>query len=579
MYTTSPLTDLSLNMPQRFDGSKDVDAPTASGSVRGMPRIAVFIVFVFGAPGAGKTALCETIAEQMPEVAYVSGRRMLHDAAVRETTLIGKELRALLIEAGEDPDAVKKVRHARRTARAKAQRRRQRMADALAKAGKSKHYADRYFGTGAEFDPGEDDALGEFPEHVIVPPRLKCEVLTNCIEFYVRQQRRHVILVDDFLRNFDDVKCFRNHFGPNTDSMTCMFLNTSEDFCMRRLLESSRLRKFRFPDTTAISVTKISSRLSMYRQRIKAVEQIVMGESSTLEIDGTQQTDVILQKVCDGLRVFNHQLCLEVRRSISDGKQIIINVAERQAPYAYAVLSEQSVPWQKLKLREEEVNLSLSRQDDTSGTATQEETTIRNASVYVCMVTGPPGAGKTAVLARLVSEYDFIRLDVAQLLREEAKRDTELGSLIRRSTAAHGGNVFAVLPEVRVRTLVVTMNGYLDAGKRSFLLENFPQSTQDILVWRKALKVDGKVPALPGLATGKGDIGDGDTATVAKSSTAAPPGEKGGEGDGGDGDGALRSIRDAKKCKFDPLVVNFVCRDVEVRRARLKARGKAWDTE
>jgi hypothetical protein len=62
--------------------------------------------------GAGKTTLCEAIAEQVPEVAYVSGRRMLHDAAARESTLVGKELRSLLVAAGIDPDAVKKVRSA-----------------------------------------------------------------------------------------------------------------------------------------------------------------------------------------------------------------------------------------------------------------------------------------------------------------------------------------------------------------------------------------------------------------------------------------------------------------------------------
>jgi hypothetical protein len=126
-------------------------------------------------------------------------------------------------------------------------------------------------------------------------------VLTNCIEFYVRQQRRHVLLVDDFLKTVDDIKHFRGVFGPNTDSMTCIYMNASEDFCMRRLLERSRLRKFRFPDTKSMSVTRISARLAFYRQRIKAIGQVVMGESSTLEVDATENMDVTLAKVRDGL--------------------------------------------------------------------------------------------------------------------------------------------------------------------------------------------------------------------------------------------------------------------------------------
>jgi hypothetical protein len=195
------------------------------------------------------------------------------------------------------------------------------------------------------------------------------------------------------------------------------------------------------------------------------------------------------------------------------------------------------------------------------------------------MAVGPPAAGKTAVLARLASEHDFIRIDVSQLLREEAKRDTELGSLIRRSTVAHGGNVFAALPEVRVRTLVVTMNGYLDAGKRSFLIENFPQSTEDIVVWRKALKVnaDGGALTLPGLGSdaaagdGNGDERSKDAAASAASSPTADQGGNGGGGGGGDGE----KFRHA----FEPLVINFVCPDVAQRRERLRVRGRPWDTD
>jgi hypothetical protein len=83
-------------------------------------------------------------------------------------------------------------------------------------------------------------------------------------------------------------------------------------------------------------------------------------------------------------KVFNLQLSLKVRRSMSDGKQIIIDLAERQAPYAYAVLHDDGDPWTTLNLREEELNLTLSVADGM-GVAAMETTAVRDATVYVCV--------------------------------------------------------------------------------------------------------------------------------------------------------------------------------------------------
>jgi len=84
---------------------------------------------------------------------------------------------------------------------------------------------------------------------------------------------------------------------------------------------------------------------------------------------------------------------------------------------------------------------------------------------------GLPGSGKGTQSAKIVSEFGYRHISTGDLLREEAKADTQEGQKIR-SIQAEGG---LVPMELIVSILIKTM---IQNPAKCYLLDGFPRTVE-----------------------------------------------------------------------------------------------------
>ena len=97
----------------------------------------------------------------------------------------------------------------------------------------------------------------------------------------------------------------------------------------------------------------------------------------------------------------------------------------------------------------------------------------------VIFIVGPPGVGKNTQCDKLVEKYKFIHFGAGDLLRAEAKKDTEYGKLIN-SIISHG----KIVP-VKI-TCGLIKKAMDSSGKdKIFLIDGYPRNQENIDGWNE----------------------------------------------------------------------------------------------
>ena len=97
----------------------------------------------------------------------------------------------------------------------------------------------------------------------------------------------------------------------------------------------------------------------------------------------------------------------------------------------------------------------------------------------VIFIVGPPGVGKNTQCDKLVEKYKFIHFGAGDLLRAEAKKDTEDGKLI--NSIISQGKIVPV--KITCSLLKKAMD---EAGKKNiFLIDGYPRNQDNIDGWNE----------------------------------------------------------------------------------------------
>ena len=95
----------------------------------------------------------------------------------------------------------------------------------------------------------------------------------------------------------------------------------------------------------------------------------------------------------------------------------------------------------------------------------------------VIFIVGPPGVGKNTQCDKLVEKYKFIHFGAGDLLRAEAKKDTEEGKLI--NSIISQGKIVPV--KITCSLLKKAMD---ESGKKNiFLIDGYPRNQDNIDGW------------------------------------------------------------------------------------------------
>ena len=97
----------------------------------------------------------------------------------------------------------------------------------------------------------------------------------------------------------------------------------------------------------------------------------------------------------------------------------------------------------------------------------------------VIFIVGPPGVGKNTQCDKLVEKYKLIHFGAGDLLRAEAKKDTEEGKLI--NSIISQGKIVPV--KITCSLLKKAMD---EAGKKNiFLIDGYPRNQDNIDGWNE----------------------------------------------------------------------------------------------
>ena len=97
----------------------------------------------------------------------------------------------------------------------------------------------------------------------------------------------------------------------------------------------------------------------------------------------------------------------------------------------------------------------------------------------VIFIVGPPGVGKNTQCDKLVEKYKFIHFGAGDLLRAEAKKDTEEGKLI--NSLISQGKIVPV--KITCSLLKKAMD---ESGKNNiFLIDGYPRNQDNIDGWNE----------------------------------------------------------------------------------------------
>ena len=102
----------------------------------------------------------------------------------------------------------------------------------------------------------------------------------------------------------------------------------------------------------------------------------------------------------------------------------------------------------------------------------------------VIFIVGPPGVGKNTQCDKLVEKYKFIHFGAGDLLRAEAKKDTEEGKLV--NSLISQGKIVPV--KITCSLLKKAMD---ESGKNNiFLIDGYPRNQDNIDGWNEVFGIN-----------------------------------------------------------------------------------------
>ncbi|XP_047058993.1 UMP-CMP kinase 1-like isoform X1 [Lolium rigidum] len=101
----------------------------------------------------------------------------------------------------------------------------------------------------------------------------------------------------------------------------------------------------------------------------------------------------------------------------------------------------------------------------------------------IVFVIGGPGSGKGTQCSKIVNQFGFTHLSAGDLLRQEAKSNTEQGTMIKN--LMHEGKL--VSSEIIVRLL---LKAILASGNDKFLIDGFPRNEVNRQAYEKIVNID-----------------------------------------------------------------------------------------
>ncbi|RLN11559.1 hypothetical protein C2845_PM09G00470 [Panicum miliaceum] len=103
--------------------------------------------------------------------------------------------------------------------------------------------------------------------------------------------------------------------------------------------------------------------------------------------------------------------------------------------------------------------------------------------ITVVFVIGGPGSGKGTQCSKIVKHFGFTHLSAGDLLREEAKSDTEQGMMIKNMM--HEGKL--VPSDLIVKLLLKAM---LQSGNDKFLVDGFPRNEENRQAYDSIISIE-----------------------------------------------------------------------------------------
>ncbi|KAK3131413.1 hypothetical protein QOZ80_6AG0506150 [Eleusine coracana subsp. coracana] len=103
--------------------------------------------------------------------------------------------------------------------------------------------------------------------------------------------------------------------------------------------------------------------------------------------------------------------------------------------------------------------------------------------ITIVFVLGGPGSGKGTQCSKIVSHFLFTHLSAGELLREEAKSDTEKGKMIKN--LMHQRKL--VPSEIIVKLLLKAM---LQSGSDRFPVDGFPRNEENHQAYEKIINIE-----------------------------------------------------------------------------------------
>ena len=100
----------------------------------------------------------------------------------------------------------------------------------------------------------------------------------------------------------------------------------------------------------------------------------------------------------------------------------------------------------------------------------------------VIFIVGPPGVGKNTQCDKIVEKYNFIHFGAGDLLREEIKKGTEEGKLIK-SIMSEGKYVPA---KITCGLIKKAMDIY--GKEKIFLIDGYPRNQDNIDAWEETFR-------------------------------------------------------------------------------------------
>ncbi|XP_006655698.1 UMP-CMP kinase 1 [Oryza brachyantha] len=103
--------------------------------------------------------------------------------------------------------------------------------------------------------------------------------------------------------------------------------------------------------------------------------------------------------------------------------------------------------------------------------------------ITIVFVIGGPGSGKGTQCAKIVKQFGFTHLSAGDLLREEAKSETEQGTMIKN--LMHEGKL--VSSDLIVKLLLKAM---LQSGNDKFLVDGFPRNEENRHAYENTIHIE-----------------------------------------------------------------------------------------